>query len=177
MAITYDLKRSLRARRVRISVYPDSRVVVTIPRLFSVRSAERFLAKQARWIEHSLAQTRGKKVIPLARADIPVLKKRAAALAAARCTYFAKMYGVRFKKISICAQKSRWGSCSRSGALSFNYKIAALPEHIADYIIVHELCHLSEMNHSKKFWHLVAREVPEHRAIRKELRNTVIMFR
>lgn len=120
---------------------------------------------------------RGKLVIRLKRSDIARLKRAATSNVAVRCQYFAKMYDVEFKRIVIGAQKSRWGSCSSSGTLSFNYKIAALPERLARYIIVHEICHLKEMNHSKKFWGLVELAVPEHREVRKELRNTVIVFR
>jgi predicted metal-dependent hydrolase len=177
MTVAYDVKYSARARAMRIAVHPDARVVVTVPGIFSRSVVEGFLKKHARWIERSLARVKGKQVVRLSRADIPMLKKRAAALASARCAHFANIYDVRFKRISIRAQKSRWGSCSKSGTLSFNYKIAALPAVVADYIIVHEICHMREMNHSKKFWDLVARMVPEHRAVRKELRNTVIVFR
>ena len=172
----YEVRQSALARAMRITVHPDARVVLTVPRSFSTIAVERFLSKHAQWIERALARTRKKKIIRLARKDIPVLKRRAAAQASARCAHFANIYSVRFKRISIRAQKSRWGSCSRSGTVSFNYKIAVLPQHVADYIIIHEICHLAEMNHSKKFWELVAREVPEHRAISKELRNTVIVF-
>ena len=107
---------------------------------------------------------------------IPSLKKRALALARARCEHLSKIYGVTYNQIRIRAQKSRWGSCSQRGNLSFNYKIAALPAHIADYIIVHELCHLREMNHSKKFWGLVACAVPHHKGVRTELRKLAILF-
>jgi hypothetical protein len=87
------------------------------------------------------------------------------------------VYGVSLKKISIRAQKSRWGSCSHGGNLSFNYKIAALPPHIAEYIIVHEVCHLLELNHAARFWGHVERAVPHHKAVRKELRDIVVSFR
>lgn len=177
MSTEYVLKHSTRTRAMRVEVLPDAQVIVTVPRFFSYASVERFLARHTQWIDQALAQTRGKKVIRFSRKDISALKKRAAAAAAARCKHFAQVYGVQFKKISIRAQKSRWGSCSRSGALSFNYKIAALPERVADYIIIHEICHLREMNHSRKFWDLVTLTVPEHREIRKSLRNTVVVFR
>ena len=176
MSAEYVLKHSARARAMRIAVHPDARVVVTVPRFFSTGAAERFLAKHARWIERALARTRGKNVIRLKRSGIAKLKRAATSDVSARCAHFAAVYGVQFKKISIRAQKSRWGSCSKSGALSFNYKIAALPERTADYIVVHEICHLREMNHSKKFWALVAQAFPDHREIRKTLRNTVIIF-
>lgn len=177
MTIGHTLKRSSRARAMRVAVYPDARVVVTAPRGFSFAAINRFLAKHAHWIERALARTKGNTVVRVRRSDIARLKHIAASKTVAQCQHFGKLYEVEFKRVVIRAQKSRWGSCSANGTLRFNYKIAALPEHIARYIVVHELCHLREMNHSKKFWELVARTVPDHRSIRKELRNTVVTFR
>jgi hypothetical protein len=85
--------------------------------------------------------------------------------------YFNHFYGLKWKKVMIKNQKTRWGSCSRQGNINFNYKIALLPERAVDYIIVHEMCHLVEMNHSRKFWNLVAKTVPDHREVRRDLRK------
>jgi hypothetical protein len=78
-------------------------------------------------------------------------------------------YALTFGKVTIRNQRTRWGSCSKNGNLNFHYRIALLPEHLADYIIVHELCHLAEFNHSPKFWDLVAQTIPNHKARRKAL--------
>lgn len=86
-------------------------------------------------------------------------------------------YGFRVGRVSIRDTKSRWGSCSKSGNLNFNYKILFLPPNIADYIIVHELCHLKEFNHSAKFWSLVSEMVPNYKEIRKELKQTAWKYR
>ncbi len=86
-------------------------------------------------------------------------------------------YGYKVGRVSIRNTKSRWGSCSKQGNLNFNYKILFLPPHIADYIIVHELCHLKEFNHSPNFWDLVAELVQNHKAIRKELKQTAWKYR
>ena len=161
---------------MRLAVYPDGAVVVTAPSYFAVRVVEYFLAKHAAWVQRKVDATKGKTVIRIARRDIPELKQQALALAQVRCTEYAALYGVSFRKISIRAQKTRWGSCSHSGNLSFNYRIAALPAHLAEYVIVHEMCHLLELNHSAEFWQHVARAVPEHKAIRKEIRNLAIIF-
>lgn len=84
---------------------------------------------------------------------------------------FNKIYNFKYNKISIKNQKTRWGSCSRSGNINFNYKIALLSDRLADYIIVHELCHLGEFNHSKNFWNLVEKTIPDYEQRREELRK------
>ncbi|MDE1924740.1 MAG: M48 family metallopeptidase [Patescibacteria group bacterium] len=76
----------------------------------------------------------------------------------------------RSKKIFIKNLKTRWGSASKNGNLNFHYKILFLPPHLASYLVVHEVCHLKEFNHSKEFWALVASELPDYKKLRKELR-------
>ncbi len=174
--LAYTLKRSARSRALRLSVHPDGAVVVTAPYFFGLRAIERFLSEHSDWVRRKLEALKGRTVIRLARRDIQELKQKAAMLTRERCEHFARVYGVPFKKISIRAQKSRWGSCSVGGSLSFNYRIAALPAHIADYIVVHEICHLLELNHSKAFWAQVARTIPHHKSVRKELRDIVMIF-
>ena len=176
MAAQYVIKRSVRARTIRLVVHPDARVVVTAPPSVGEETIGHFVAKHSAWLQRKIAETAGKWVISLRRGEIAGLKQRALALASARCMHFAKHYGVQYNKITIRAQKSRWGSCSHAGNLSFNYKIAVLPPHIADYVIVHELCHLAEMNHSKRFWNLVAKTIPQHKTTRAELRRVVVVY-
>jgi predicted metal-dependent hydrolase len=99
-------------------------------------------------------------------------KETARELATRKVSYFNEFYKHRYNKIHIRNQKTRWGSCSKQGNLNFNYKILFLPEKASDYIIVHELCHLKEFNHSPKFWNLVAKKFPDYREIKRALRNT-----
>jgi hypothetical protein len=87
--------------------------------------------------------------------------------------YFNQFYGFTYNRVSIKNHKSRWGSCSSKGNLNFNYKIIFLPENAFDYIIVHELCHLKELNHSKRFWDLVAKATPNYKDIRKQLKDHI----
>jgi predicted metal-dependent hydrolase len=96
-------------------------------------------------------------------------------LVAARIAHLNCFYGYRIGKISIRNQKTRWGSCSRRGNLSFNYRLIYLPPAHQDYIIAHELCHLGQFNHSKDFWALVAHAVPNAKLIRKELRTKYVL--
>ncbi len=179
MKIPYTVKKSRRARAMRVSVYPDGAVVVTVPsgREGSTSVIRSFVEKCRSWILGQIRQTAGRVPIYVNKADIPMLKKRALALASARSAHFAAIYGVSHGTITIRAQKSRWGSCSHKGDLSFNYKMAALPPHLADYVVVHEICHLLALDHSKRFWDLVERTIPDHRALRKELRSIIFLFR
>ena len=87
-----------------------------------------------------------------------------------RLTYFNNFYNFKYSRVSIKNQATRWGSCSRQGNLNFNYKIVLLPPDLADYIIVHELCHLGQLNHGPKFWQLVNLTVPDYKLRRHRLR-------
>lgn len=97
-------------------------------------------------------------------------KEAARVVIAEKVKKYNAIYQYRLGRVSIRNQKTKWGSCSKNGNLNFNYKILFLEERLADYIVVHELCHLQELNHSQKFWNLVARVFPNHKHIRKELR-------
>jgi len=101
-----------------------------------------------------------------------ILHKTAALeFARARMLHFNAFYHFPVNNIAIKNQKTRWGSCSKKGNLNFNYRLVLLPTHLADYIIVHELCHLKEFNHSPAFWALVAQTIPDYQKIRKEFKG------
>src|SRR3989338_6069024 len=99
------------------------------------------------------------------------VREHARALVHERIQHFNTVYQFSVGKVFIKNNKSRWGSCSEKGNLNFNYKIVFLPADIADYIIVHELCHLGEFNHSDRFWDLVGQVIPEHKHVRRRLRS------
>jgi predicted metal-dependent hydrolase len=88
-----------------------------------------------------------------------------------RCKFFADLYGVQLKRIAIKDTKTRWGSCSKLGNLNFTYKLIFLPKELMDYVVIHEICHLLEFNHSSKFWAQVARTVPHYKKIIKEMQS------
>ena len=91
-----------------------------------------------------------------------------------RIEYFNSFYKFRINRIAIKNQTTRWGSCSSKKNLNFNYKIIYLNPVLADYLIVHELCHLGELNHSKRFWALVHKTIPDYVKINKELKRKPI---
>ncbi len=170
--IKYTLKLSKKSRRLRLAIYCDGAVVLTAPHSASQNFINQFVTKNTEWI---LKKLEGFKPftprILLGRKDFKKYKAEALALAQNRVSYFNQFYGFKFNKINIRNQKTRWGSCSKKGNLNFNYKIALLSPEQADYIIVHELCHLGEFNHSRNFWNLVAKTVPNYLAIRKSLKK------
>lgn len=88
-----------------------------------------------------------------------------------RVAYFHRITGGNYTSITVRDQKTRWGSCSSRGTLSFNYRLIFAPPVILDYVVVHELCHLTHMNHSKSFWNMVASVMPEYKECRKWLRE------
>lgn len=167
--IFFELKPSRKARSLRLEI-GASGLVVTKPWFISGVFMEQFILRQADWIFKNLAKHKDAEVLPqISKEDLVVLKKRAAKILIARLEFFNQEYNYVYKSISVRDQKTRWGSCSRQGALNFNYRLALLPESLLDYVAVHELCHLKEMNHSVRFWNLVARTIPDHKARRKEL--------
>ena len=91
-----------------------------------------------------------------------------------RIGYFNKFYNFEINRIAIKNTSTRWGSCSSKKNLNFNYKIIYLRPALADYLIVHELCHLGRLNHSKEFWALVSKTIPDYVSINKELRRTPV---
>lgn len=104
-------------------------------------------------------------------------KSEARSLVEEKLLKYNKFYNFKYNRVSIRDQKTRWGSCSKKGNLNFNYKLMFLPEDLADYIIVHELCHLKEFNHSSSFWKEVALVFPNYLKIRSDLRKTKITFK
>ena len=97
-------------------------------------------------------------------------KEAARALVHDRLVHHNEHYGLAWNRVAIRNQRRSWGSCTSLRNLNFSYRILFLPQHLQDYIIVHELCHLVELNHGPNFWALVAERVPEHQQCRRDLR-------
>ena len=173
--IEYTLRSGRRLRRLCLSVYRDGRVALSAPLRLSQKRIEAFLSAQAHWIlakrEHLLGLP-PVVVRPDNRPEYLANKARAHDLITQRLQHFNSLYGFRFNKISIRNQKTRWGSCSAKANLNFNYKIVFLAPRLADYIIVHELCHLKEMNHSRRFWDLVSLAISDYSDLRNDLKRS-----
>jgi len=174
VSFTYSIRLSGRARRVRLSIHSDGRVVVTAPRRVSQRFIDEFIRANEAWVVEKIAEAKKlqKKYSPAGtRAEFLQYREQARTLVHERLKHFNAFYNFSYQRVAIKNQSTRWGSCSKQGNLNFNYKLALLPAHLADYVIVHELCHLKEMNHSPKFWALVEQTIPDYKKRRKELRG------
>ncbi len=124
-----------------------------------------------RMVLRSVRRKGKKKVSRSSRVSYLTYKEQARELVRQKIEYWNTFYGFKIGKIYIKNQKTRWGSCSSRGNMNFNYRIVLLPAHLADYIIVHELCHLGEFNHSKKFWDLVGQTIPDYSFAVDELKR------
>ncbi len=178
--ISYKLKRSKRAKRMRLAVYCDGAIIVTTPFGVEQSIVEKFLNEKKQWILDKIRffkNVDSKAIRTFSHRDYVENKDKALALVHERVKFYNKTYGFSFNKIFIKNQKTRWGSCSCKKNLNLNYKIVFLPQKHQDYIIVHEMCHLKEFNHSKRFWNLVEKILPNYLNIKKELRSHELYYK
>lgn len=168
----YQLRSSKKARRVRLAVCTNGEVVLTKPFFVPLLFAERFLIKKIDWIKKALAKKNASEVrIPRRHRQAYLkYKENTRRFVHQALEKYNQVYNYNYKSIRIKNQKTRWGSCSQGGNLNFSYRLIHMPERMAEYIVVHELCHLQELNHSKKFWQLVAITFPDYKKIEKQLR-------
>lgn len=169
----YIIRKSKRTKHLRLRIYGDGRVVMIAPWWLGSRVIEKFFEDKGEWIREKLdtlkqVQLQASK---FTRRDYLAHKEEARVLVEERIAKYNAIYGFPVNRISIRHQKTRWGSCSSMRNISINYKIVYLPRAMQDYLIVHELCHLRELNHSPKFWGLVAQTVPHYREVKRALRQ------
>lgn len=164
-----------------IQINPDLSVTVRAPIYASQREIERILKEKEGWIQKHIEKIReqeakrkemygekgeyGKSAEReyLSNEEIHKLAEKALEYIPKRVSYFAKQIGVTYGKITIRNQKTRWGSCSSKGNLNFNCLLMLTPPEVIDYVVVHELCHRKEMNHSEAFWAEVEKVIPDYK--------------
>ncbi len=178
--IPYTLRRKRFSRVLRFAVYGDGRLVVTVPMLLGRKAIERIIDEKSEWIVEQIRSRQSavgsRNTVAESRAMYLKHKVNALELAKGKLEYFNQTYGLKWNRVAIKNSRTRWGSCSGKGNLNFSYKIALLPVELADYIVVHELCHLAQMDHSPKFWRLVAQTIPDYAARRKAIRSHEIQL-
>jgi predicted metal-dependent hydrolase len=208
--IAYQVRRSERARRVRVTVDASRGVEVVLPRRAPEREAAAAVRELAPWIERRIRELERAQAAVAARGDMvpylgelldvrtepgrtrvhrrgselvapsganrgPALERwyRRAARdeIAPRLERACALAGSSYSKLTIRGQRTRWASCSRSGAMSFNWRLLLAPEPVLDYVVWHEVCHLEVMDHSPRFWALLAKRCPDYREQARWLRR------
>lgn len=171
--VEYELVLS-RRKTIVIYVRPDGRVEVRGPLRLSRAKADAFVKAKAEWIlkaqKQQAERCKKQNQISLSKEEVEKYKHEAASLFQARCKYFAEKMGVRYKSIKVGQAKTRWGSCSNQGNLNFTFRLLFAPGDLIDYVVVHELAHLKELNHSAKFWAVVGETLPDYKERRRLLK-------
>ena len=165
-------------RTLSLQVKNDGQVIVRAPRHVTLQEIAAFVRKNSAWLHKHLEKVRKEKelnaalpVQPLTMEDIQKLADEALRVIPGRVAHFAPLVGVTYGRITVRNQRTRWGSCSSKGNLNFNCLLMLAPPGILDYVVVHELCHRKEMNHSPKFWAEVAKVMPDYKERQKWLRT------
>lgn len=165
-------------KTVSIQVNPDLSVTLRVPRRATQKDIQKILKEKESWILKHIESMRQKNAAfetseqkRLTDDEIHELADRAISYIPERVAYFAKQIGVDYGRITIRNQKTRWGSCSSKGNLNFNCLLMLMPSEVIDYVVVHELCHRKEMNHSKAFWSEVEKVLPDYKAQVKWLKD------
>ncbi len=146
-------------------------VIVRAPRAMRDDEIADFVARHEDWIHKKLAALPQKPSgPPLSNGDIRALADRAIEVIPPRVKYYASLIGVRYNRVTIRNQKTKWGSCSGKGNLNFNCLLLLTPTEVMDSVIIHELCHLKHMNHSKEFYNEVLRVCPNYKTYSRWLK-------
>ena len=170
-----------------IQVWQDQTVRIRVPTSMPEKEIQRIIKEKEPWIRTNLEKMKRRQeqlqeaernTMLLTGAELQTLANQAVKVIPERTAYYAPIIGVTYGRITIRCQKTRWGSCSSKGNLNFNCLLMLAPPEVLDYVVVHELCHRKEMNHSKSFWKEVEKVMPDYReAVRWLKENGVELMR
>lgn len=168
------LVRSWRAKRITLSVRPSGEVRLTRPSLISKERALAFLESRVEWIEQSRRRLAERVAPPVEYTveQIEQLRREAKEYLPERVRFWAEKFGFKYGRVTIRAPRTKWGSCSGENNISLSLFLMALPEHLRDYVIIHELCHTRHHNHSASFHALLDECLGgQEKSLRRELRQ------
>lgn len=167
-----DYKIVYSARRTISLCIKDGEVVVRAPFGTTERRIDEMILKHSSWIDKHLARSKAKlnRESNLSESEISKIKKAAKVVLKNKTEYYAKIMGLKYGRITITSAKTRFGSCSSKGNISYSYRLMLYPEEAIDYVVVHELAHLVEMNHSAAFYKVVASVLPDYKERKKLLK-------
>lgn len=170
--LEYRLIKRRGHRSFTLSVHRGGRVILTVPKYVTEKNASKFIVKKETWLRSAIRNAPKEDAHSgTNREEYVIHKERARNFVQNRLRELNEQYGFVYNQVRIRMNTSRWGSCSAQGNLNFDYRILFLPEHAQDYLLVHELCHLQELNHSERFWVLVSKTIPNYKQVRKLLKR------
>ncbi|MCI8326771.1 MAG: M48 family metallopeptidase [Lachnospiraceae bacterium] len=164
----YQLQRSNR-KSIVIKIKEDGTVLIKAPNFVSEKEIDRIVQKRADWIAKCKERQNNKRTFT--EQEISEYRKRARLRFTETVRNYESQLGVSVNKIYVKDQKTRWGSCSNKGNINLNWRLILAPQEVMEYVIIHELCHLKEMNHSKNFWKLVEDACPDYRERKQWLKE------
>ena len=167
MPVNYQVIRSSR-KTISIQITPAGEILVRCPKRMRSGDVQKFVESKQSWIEAHLPKTAP--LPPFSPEELQSLAEQAREILPERAACFAQKMGVTYGRITIRSQHTRWGSCSARGNLNFNCLLVLTPPEVLDYVVVHELCHRKELNHSPAFWAEVERVLPDYK-IRRNWRK------
>ena len=172
--LEYELIRTKR-KTLALYVRTDGRVEVRAPLRTSKAYIDGFVGGKQEWIANIQSKLSKRqetqRTIRLTAAEVKEYKKKAQKFFQLKCQYFALQMGVKYGNVKVNSAKTRWGSCNRKGDINLTYRLLFASEELIDYVVVHELAHIREMNHSSRFWAIVEQMMPDYRERRKKLRD------
>ncbi len=164
--------KSLRARRLTVSIKPFKPIRVTFPARVSQVKAQEFLQSNIEWVKKAILKMKEIESQTPAKIDLPKInKKQAKFFLIYQLRFLADKYNFTYNKVSVRNQKTRWGSCSGCNNINLNINLVRLPEELQDYVLLHELVHTRIKNHSRRFWDELDRYVANSKLIAKKLRK------
>ena len=173
--ISYQIIRSSR-KTMSLEIKADGSVVVRAPLRLSETKIQKFVEEKQEWILKNLEKIQKRdaqkeNVQKLSALERQHLQNKACVVITRRVAYYAEKLGVSYGKITLRQQKTRWGSCAANENLNFNWLLILAPPEVLDYVVVHELCHRREMNHSQAFWKEVEKILPDYQERQKWLKD------
>ena len=170
--ISYEVRYSKR-KTIAIQVTAEGTVLVRAPKGYPKGRIQGFVESHGDWIAKKLAEVKRMSHLweEITPEEEQQYRRQAKEVLTEKVAFYAEKMGVTYGRITIRGQKTRWGSCSREGNLNFNWKLMLFPEEIQDYVVVHELAHRKEMNHSKNFYRAVEEILPDYKARVRWLRE------
>lgn len=157
----YTIRYSNR-KTLAICIAADGQVTVRVPERISEKAIHSFLTQKESWVLKHLQPTSGIPAPALSEKERRQYMEKALAVFSGRIAYYASLMGVTYGRVTIREQKTRWGSCSAQGNLNFNWRLIFAPLEVLDYVVVHELAHRKEMNHSRDFYALISSILPDY---------------